>query len=49
LQSTLEIDNFRLIRRLLAQIERLLEIDQLQAVTVAVVEAAHEGLVIGTA
>jgi hypothetical protein len=41
--------NFRLIRRLLAQIERLLEINQLQAVTVAVVEAAREGLVIGAA
>lgn len=41
--------NFRLMRRLLAQVERLLGINQLQAVTVAVVEAAREGLVIGTA
>jgi DNA transposition AAA+ family ATPase len=41
--------NFRLVRRLLAQVERLLGINQLQAVTVAVVEAAREGLVIGTA
>ncbi len=41
--------NFRLIRRLLAQIERLLGINQLQAVTAAIVEAAREGLVIGTA
>jgi DNA transposition AAA+ family ATPase len=40
--------NFRLMRRLLAQVERLLGINQLQAVTVAVVEAAREGLVIGT-
>lgn len=40
--------NFRLIRRLLAQIERLLGINQLQAVTAAIVEAAREGLVIGT-
>ena len=41
--------NFRLIRRLLAQVERLLGINQIQAVTAAVVEAAREGLVIGTA
>jgi DNA transposition AAA+ family ATPase len=41
--------NFRLMRRLLAQVERLLGINQLQAVTAAVVEAAREGLVIGTA
>jgi DNA transposition AAA+ family ATPase len=41
--------NFRLIRRLLAQVERLLGINQIQVVTAAVVEAAREGLVIGTA
>jgi hypothetical protein len=41
--------NFRLMRRLLAQVERLLGINQFQTVTVAVVEAAREGLVIGTA
>jgi DNA transposition AAA+ family ATPase len=41
--------NFRLMRRLLAQVERLLGINQLPAVTAAVVEAAREGLVIGTA
>jgi AAA domain-containing protein len=41
--------NFRLIRRLLAQVERLLGINQIQVVTAAVIEAAREGLVIGTA
>jgi len=41
--------NFRLLRRLLSQVERLLGINQLQAVTAAVVEAARENLVIGTA
>jgi DNA transposition AAA+ family ATPase len=41
--------NFRLLRRLLSQIERLLDINQLREATVAVVEAARENLVIGTA
>ena len=41
--------NFRLLRRLLSQIERILGINQLQAVIAAVVEAARESLVIGTA
>ena len=41
--------NFRLLRRLLSQIERLLGINQLREVTAAVVEAARESLVIGTA
>lgn len=41
--------NFRVLRRLLSQIERILGINQLQAVTAAVVEAARESLVIGTA
>jgi DNA transposition AAA+ family ATPase len=41
--------NFRLLRRLLSQVERLLGINQLREVTAAVVEAAREGLVIGTA
>jgi DNA transposition AAA+ family ATPase len=41
--------NFRLLRRLLSQVERLLGINQLHEVTAAVVEAAREGLVIGTA
>lgn len=39
--------NFRLLNRLLTQIERILEINSLQAVTKAVVEAARESLVIG--
>ena len=41
--------NFRLLRRLLSQIERILGINQLQLVTAPVVEAARESLVIGTA
>lgn len=41
--------NFRLLRRLLSQVERLMGINQLQEVTAAVVEAARENLVIGTA
>jgi Holliday junction resolvasome RuvABC ATP-dependent DNA helicase subunit len=39
--------NFRLLNRLLTQIERILEINALQEVTKAVVEAARESLVIG--
>jgi DNA transposition AAA+ family ATPase len=41
--------NFRLLRRLLSQIERVLGINQLQVITAAVVEAARESLVIGIA
>ena len=41
--------NFRLLNRLLTQMERLLEINVLQEVTKAVVEAARESLVIGEA
>jgi DNA transposition AAA+ family ATPase len=41
--------NFRLLRRLLSRIERLLDINQLREATAAVVEAARENLVIGTA
>jgi DNA transposition AAA+ family ATPase len=41
--------NFRLLNRLLTQIERILEINALQQVTKAVVEAARESLVIGQA
>lgn len=41
--------NFRLLDRLLTQIARVLEINQMERVTAAVVEAARESLVIGTA
>jgi hypothetical protein len=41
--------NFRLINRLLSQVERILRINGLSAVTPAVIDAAREGLVIGTA
>lgn len=40
--------NFRLTSRLIAQIERILEINQLSTVTKEVVETARESLVIGT-
>ena len=39
--------NFRLLNRLLAQIERILEINARREVTKSVVEAARESLVIG--
>jgi DNA transposition AAA+ family ATPase len=39
--------NFRLLNRLLTQMERILEINSLRDVTKAVVEAARESLVIG--
>jgi DNA transposition AAA+ family ATPase len=39
--------NFRLLNRLLTQMERILEINALQEVTKALVEAAPESLVIG--
>jgi hypothetical protein len=41
--------NFRLLNRLLTQIERIFEINALQQVTKTVVEAARESLVIGQA
>jgi DNA transposition AAA+ family ATPase len=41
--------NFRLLNRLLTQVERILEINELKQVTKAVVEAARESLVIGQA
>jgi hypothetical protein len=40
--------NFRLLHRLLSQIARILEINQLLTVTAPVVDAARESLVIGT-
>jgi hypothetical protein len=39
--------NFRLLNRLLTQMERILKINALQQVTKTVVEAARESLVIG--
>ena len=39
--------NFRLLNRLLTQVERILEINALQTVTKEVVEAARENFVIG--
>lgn len=39
--------NFRLLNRLLTQVERILEVNELPEVTKAVVEAARESLVIG--
>lgn len=39
--------NFRLVQRLFAQIERVLEINRLQTITAEVVETARENLVIG--
>lgn len=40
--------NFRLLQRLCTQIERILEINQLQTVTKEVIETARESLVIGS-
>jgi hypothetical protein len=39
--------NFRLTSRLVAQIDRILEINQISTVTTEVVETARESLVIG--
>jgi hypothetical protein len=40
--------NFRLVERLLGQIQRVLEINQLRTITSEVVDAARDTLVIGT-
>jgi hypothetical protein len=39
--------NFRLLTRLLTQIERVLEVNELQRVSTGVVKAARDSLVIG--
>ena len=39
--------NFRLLTRLLTQIERVLSVNDLHLVSIAVVEAARDSLVIG--
>ena len=39
--------NFRLLGRLLTQVERILEVNHLNRVTAAVIDAARESLVIG--
>jgi len=39
--------NFRLIHRLLSQVERILQINELRTVTKEVIEVAREQLVIG--
>ena len=41
--------NFRLLRRLLSQVERILRVNELSRITARVIEAACESLVIGTA
>ena len=40
--------NFRLIERLMSQVLRVMNINQLDAITPDVVEAARETLVVGT-
>jgi hypothetical protein len=40
--------NFRLVHRLFSQIERVLEINELQVITPDVVEVARQSLMIGT-
>jgi len=46
--SRITSGNFRLVQRLFSQIERVLEINQVQMISQEVVEAARESLVIGS-
>jgi hypothetical protein len=39
--------NFRLLKRLLTQIERVLSVNDFQVISTAVVEAARDSLLIG--
>ena len=41
--------NFRLLNRLLTQLERVLDVNDTSKVSVAILEAARESLVIGPA
>jgi hypothetical protein len=40
--------NFRLLQRLVSQVERILQINEQRTVTAEVVEAVRESLIIGT-
>ena len=41
--------NFRLLTRILTQVERVLEVNRLLSISIQVVEAARDSLVIGQA